>query len=152
MVAAASSDRCTPRSAPVSTTKDVTTIPLSSPKLSLAAAATSTEFDQLITDSHDKAFSEVGLYAGTPAATVLERAAELYAAGPGPGETHGYGMEALARINLAEARLRTGGIEAASAALGPVLSLPWGKRIDAIPRRLVRVRTELHAPVFRGSV
>ena len=90
--------------------------------------------------------------AASDAPTVLERAAELYAAGPGPGETHGYGMEALARINLAEARLRTGGIEAASAALGPVLSLPWGKRIDAIPRRLVRVRTELHAPVFRGSV
>jgi hypothetical protein len=90
--------------------------------------------------------------AASDAATVLERAAELYAAGPGPDETHGFGMEALARINLAEARLRTGGIEAASEALGPVLSLPSGKRIDAIPRRLVRVRAELHAQVFRGSV
>jgi hypothetical protein len=90
--------------------------------------------------------------AASDAPTVLERAAELYAAGPGPGETHGFGMEALARINLAEARLRAGGIEAASAALGPVLSLPSGKRIDAIPRRLVRVRAELHAPVFRRSV
>jgi transcriptional regulator with XRE-family HTH domain len=90
--------------------------------------------------------------AASDAVTVLERAAELYAVGPGPDETHGFGMEALAHINLAEARLRTGGIEAASAALGPVLSLPSGKRIHPIPRRLVRVRAELHAPVFRGSV
>lgn len=33
---------------------------------SLAAAATSTEFDQLITNSHDEAFNEVGLDVGTP--------------------------------------------------------------------------------------
>ena len=90
--------------------------------------------------------------AANDAVTVLERATELYAAGPGPGETHGFGMEALARINLAEARLRAGGIQAASDALGLVLSLPSGKRIDPIPQRLVRVRAELHAPVFRGSV
>jgi 2-hydroxychromene-2-carboxylate isomerase len=33
---------------------------------SLAAAATSAEFDQLVIDSHDEAFSEVGLDVGTP--------------------------------------------------------------------------------------
>ena len=33
---------------------------------SLAAAATSTEFDQVIKDSHDEAFNEVGLDVGTP--------------------------------------------------------------------------------------
>ncbi|WP_433518836.1 disulfide bond formation protein DsbA [Nonomuraea sp. CA-143628] len=33
---------------------------------SLAAAATSTEFDQLIKDSHDEAFNEVGHDVGTP--------------------------------------------------------------------------------------
>jgi 2-hydroxychromene-2-carboxylate isomerase len=33
---------------------------------SLAAAAASTEFDQLIKDSHDEAFNEVGLDVGTP--------------------------------------------------------------------------------------
>lgn len=33
---------------------------------SLATAATSTEFDQLIRDSHDEAFNEVGLDVGTP--------------------------------------------------------------------------------------
>jgi hypothetical protein len=32
----------------------------------LASAATSTEFDQLIKDSHDEAFNEVGLDVGTP--------------------------------------------------------------------------------------
>jgi transcriptional regulator with XRE-family HTH domain len=85
------------------------------------------------------------------AATVLEQAADLYAAGPGPDETHGYGMEALTRVSLAQVRLRTGGIEAAADALDPVLSLPAGKRIDPIPQRLDRVRAELHAPVFRGS-
>ncbi|UJW28791.1 disulfide bond formation protein DsbA [Saccharothrix sp. AJ9571] len=33
---------------------------------SLASAATSTDFDQLIMDSHDEAFDEVGLDVGTP--------------------------------------------------------------------------------------
>jgi hypothetical protein len=33
---------------------------------SLTAAATSTQFDQRITDSHDEAFNEVGLEVGTP--------------------------------------------------------------------------------------
>ena len=89
--------------------------------------------------------------AASDAATVLESATTLYAEGPGPGETHGFGMEALARVNLAEARLRAGGIEAAAQVLGPVLSLPASKRIDSIPRRLSRVQAELHAPVFRGS-
>jgi hypothetical protein len=89
--------------------------------------------------------------AASDAATELERATELYAAGPGSDETHGYGMEALARINLAEARLRAGAIEAASDALGAVFSLPIGKRIDPIPQRLGRVRAELAQPIFRGS-
>jgi len=34
--------------------------------VSLASAATSTEFDQLIRDSHDEVFNEVGLDVGTP--------------------------------------------------------------------------------------
>ncbi|MFE4333278.1 disulfide bond formation protein DsbA [Streptomyces sp. NPDC056831] len=34
--------------------------------VSLASAATSTEFDQLIKDSHNEAFNEVGLDVGTP--------------------------------------------------------------------------------------
>jgi hypothetical protein len=90
--------------------------------------------------------------AASDAATVFEDAVALYAAGPGPGETHGFGMEALTRVSLAEARLRAGGVDAASEALAPVLSLPTGKRIDQLPRRLTRVQAELHAPVFRGSV
>jgi hypothetical protein len=42
--------------------------------------------------------------AADEAARELERAAELYMSGPEPGETHGFGLEAIARINLATAR------------------------------------------------
>ncbi|WP_300609395.1 helix-turn-helix transcriptional regulator [Trebonia sp.] len=81
----------------------------------------------------------------------LERAGELYAAGPGPGETHGYAMEALARVSLAEARLRCGALDAVSDALEPVLVLPPGKRIDLIPQRLGRVRAQLALHPDHGS-
>jgi len=53
----------------------------------------------------------------------LQRAAELYAAGPGRGEHHGYGCAALAHVDLAAAQLRAGQLDAAAAALEPVLSL-----------------------------
>jgi tetratricopeptide (TPR) repeat protein len=81
----------------------------------------------------------------------LQHATELYAAGPGPDETHGYGMEALARVNLAEAHLRAGGLESAADALDAVLTLPGSKRIDPIPQRLDRVRAELARPAYHGS-
>jgi hypothetical protein len=85
------------------------------------------------------------------AVTELERATESYAAGPGPGETHGYGMEALAHIELSTARLRSGELDAARAAVQPVLSLPPGKRIDPLPQRLGRVRAELARPRYHGA-
>jgi len=37
-----------------------------------AAAAASTEFDQLIKDSHDEAFNEVGLDVGTPVLRIAD--------------------------------------------------------------------------------
>src|SRR6266702_1156868 len=49
------------------------------------------------------------------AATEFERAADLYAAGPQPGDTYGYGMEALTHIGLATVRLRAGDLDAAVA-------------------------------------
>ena len=52
----------------------------------------------------------------------LQRATELYAAGPGPGEQYGYGCVAVAHIDLATALLRAGRLDAAAAALGPVLA------------------------------
>jgi tetratricopeptide (TPR) repeat protein len=90
---------------------------------------------------------------GAPAAAAaqFERAVELYAAGPGPGETHGYGTAALANISLASARLATGALDAAAAALETVLALPPGRRIDPIPQGLARLRAELAAPAYHSS-
>lgn len=92
-----------------------------------------------------------GLASQTRIRTELEQAAELYAAGPGPAEDHGFGMEALAHIDLAVARFRTDNLDATAIALAPVLSLPTGKRIKNLPQRLGRVRAELAGPRYQGS-
>lgn len=89
--------------------------------------------------------------ASVEAVAQLERAVELYAIGPGPFETHGYGTAALASISLAEARLGAGTLDAAAAALASVLDLPPSRRIDPIPQGLARVRTGLAARAYRGS-
>lgn len=86
------------------------------------------------------------------AAAEIERAISLYEAGPRPGEQHWFGGRPLAGIDLAVIRLRTGGLDAAVAALEPVLTLPSAQRITDLTARLTRVRTELAAPIFRGSV
>ncbi len=85
------------------------------------------------------------------AAEELERAVSLYDTGPGPGEQHWFGGKALAGIDLAAIRLRSGALDAAGAALDTVLSLPSAQRITAFTTRLTLVRTELAAPIFRGS-
>jgi len=85
------------------------------------------------------------------AAEHLERAVSLYDAGPGPGEQHWFGGKALAGIDLAAIRLRAGALDAAAAALESPLSIPSAQRINALTTRLTLVRTELAAPVFRGS-
>jgi len=81
----------------------------------------------------------------------LERAVNLYDAGPGPGEQHWFGGKALAGIDLAAVRLRAGALDAATAALEFPLSLPAARRINALATRMTFVRTELAAPIFRGS-
>jgi tetratricopeptide (TPR) repeat protein len=85
------------------------------------------------------------------AAEELERATSLYEAGPGPGEQHWFGGKALAGIDLAAIRLRSGALDAATAALEPVLTLSPAQRITALTTRLSLVRVELAAPIFRGS-
>ena len=85
------------------------------------------------------------------ATTEIERAVALYEAGPGPGEEHYFGTRALAGIDLATVRLRAGALDAAAAAIAPVLSLPPAQRISSLNTRMRLVRTELAAPVFRGS-
>jgi transcriptional regulator with XRE-family HTH domain len=85
------------------------------------------------------------------AAEEVERASSLYAEGPRPGEQHWFGAKALASIDLAAIRLRTGGLDAAVMALEPVLSLPVSQRITAVTTRLSVVRDELHRPIFSRS-
>jgi hypothetical protein len=84
------------------------------------------------------------------AAAELEQAAQRYQSGE-PGEVFRYTLEARARIDLATARLRTGALDAAAEAIGPVLSLPPAKRTLELPQRMTAVRAELAQPVFRGS-
>jgi hypothetical protein len=85
------------------------------------------------------------------AAAELESATSLYAAGPRPGEVYGYTMEALARIELATARLRARQLDAATAAMAPVLALPSAKRIASLSQRLGRVRAELARPHYQRA-
>ena len=85
------------------------------------------------------------------AADELETATSLYAAGPRPGEVYGYTMEALARIELATARLRARQLDGGAAALAPVLALPSAKRIASLSQRVGRVRAELASPHYHGS-
>ena len=88
---------------------------------------------------------------GREAAGELERAIILYDQGPGPGEHHGVAGKALARTDLAMIRLLCGALDAGAAALAPVLALPAGQRLATLTARLVLVRRELAAPVFRDS-
>lgn len=66
---------------------------------SLAAAATSTEFDQFIKDSHDQAFNEVGLDVGTPVLQVAGTALFGPVVTPAPrGEAAGQLWDGLVLI------------------------------------------------------
>jgi hypothetical protein len=81
----------------------------------------------------------------------LEGAISLYDQSATPGEEHWFGGKALAGTDLAVVRLRSGAVDGAVAALGPVLSLPPAHRVATLTTRLAIVRKELAAPVFRGS-
>lgn len=81
----------------------------------------------------------------------LERAIELYDLGPEPGEDHSQASLNCSRIDLATAQLRAGQMDGAVAALEPVLSIPSARRRSGYVRRLGRTRTELRAPIYRGS-
>jgi hypothetical protein len=88
---------------------------------------------------------------GHDAAAELESAISLYDEGPGPGEQYWFGGRALAGTDLAVVRLRSGALDAAAAALQPVLILSPTQRVSTLIARLARVRDELSAPVFQGS-
>src|SRR6266571_2494229 len=67
----------------------------------------------------------------------------------GAAQDRSYGCEAIARINLALAQLRSGHLDAVD--LEPVLSLPSDRRIDALSPRLRAVRSQLGKPGYQGA-
>jgi hypothetical protein len=85
------------------------------------------------------------------AITELERAVELYAAGPARGEHHYWGSAAGARIDLAAAWLNVGELDAAMEILEPVLLLPPNKRVNRVLERLQRLRPVLATTRYRGA-
>ncbi|HET9898834.1 MAG TPA: hypothetical protein VFQ44_28255 [Streptosporangiaceae bacterium] len=89
--------------------------------------------------------------AHSEAISQLDQSIQLYTAGPEPGEDHSDHCKNVARVDLATAWLKAGELEAAITTTGPVLSLPPSRRISNLPKRLVRLRTELTAPRYRGS-
>jgi tetratricopeptide (TPR) repeat protein len=89
--------------------------------------------------------------AAADAVTELEEAAELYAAGPGPGEDHSHKCWMLAHTDLATAWLRARQLDAAVTALDPVLALSPGNRTAVLAQRLTALRTELASPHYQGS-
>lgn len=85
------------------------------------------------------------------AITELERATELYEAGPEPGEHHSRKCQMLAHTDLAITRLRVGALDAAIAALDPVMTLRPGERTALQSQRLATVRTELAQRIYQHS-
>ncbi len=79
-----------------------------------------------------------------PAERAALEAIGMYEAGS--PEQRSYGDEALARVDVATARLAAGDLEGARAALQDVLTLPPDKRIQQLRDGLVRVRSVLALP------
>jgi len=102
---------------------------------------------------HALAGAALTAVAGTEseAAYELDRAIELYDEGPGEHEEYWFAGKPLAGIGLAVTRLRSGALDAAAADLQPVFSVPPAQRITALTTQLAAARTELAAPIFRGS-
>ncbi len=66
----------------------------------------------------------------------------------GPLEQRSYGDEAIARVDVASARLALGDVDGAHEALRPVLDLPAERRIEQIAVGLGRVRSALALPRY----
>jgi hypothetical protein len=85
------------------------------------------------------------------AVTELRRSTELYDAGPAQGEDHQQTSRMRAHADLAIAGLRSGQLDAAPAALEPVMALSPANRTALLSQRITVVRTELAAPIYQGS-
>jgi hypothetical protein len=84
--------------------------------------------------------------AGTTATTAIR----LYE--DGPGEARSYGCEALARVQLANARLATGRLDEAANAFGGLMQLAPEMRISSIGSDLAASRALLGKPRYRNSL
>lgn len=73
-------------------------------------------------------------------------AIELYETGP--AEDRSYGDEAMARVDVADARLAAGDLAGAGEALAPVFALPPAQRIRQLHDRLTRVSNALVIPRY----
>lgn len=68
-----------------------------------------------------------------------------------PAAQRSHDDERLARIYLATARVQLGDVEAAAAAMAPILALPVDAQISWIGKRAGRVGSMLSVPRFQGS-
>ncbi len=95
------------------------------------------------------AVTRVGLGDAHEAETAATTAIRLYEAAP--RRDRSYGCEALARSQLALARLMSGELEGAEEALEPIFRLPPSQRINSLTGYLDAGRDLLRQPTFHGS-
>lgn len=81
----------------------------------------------------------------------LEQAVQMYDGDPEPGQHYSAYCVLAARADLATADLRIGRLDAAIAAVDPVLRLATARRVSSLSVCLGRTRRELATPIYRGS-
>jgi len=111
------------------------------------------DFAFSVATQHYFAGSAIAELAGAESEAIaqLERATELYAAGPGPGEQHSQYCKMISQVDLASMWLRTGQLDAAVTVAGPVLAISPSHRIANLAKRFSRVRAELASSRYHRS-
>lgn len=88
---------------------------------------------------------------GYPAAAESAAAAAVSLYQAAPSTARSYGCAALARVQLAVARLMRGNAEGAAEAIGGLLRLDPGRRISSLHEQVDACRTLLRGPDYRAS-
>lgn len=88
---------------------------------------------------------------GDAVAAEIESARAIAMYESGPQQERSYGDEAIARIDLAIARLRAEDIDGVSLAIRPVLDLPEAQRIVQVNDSMRRLASQLSCPRVRSS-
>jgi hypothetical protein len=88
---------------------------------------------------------------GDHAATERWSGEAVEAYSTGPGNERSYGDEALARIDIALARIGNDGLDGAREILAPVLELPASQHIQPVVDGMKEIGTRLGAAPFRRS-